>query len=1197
MVELIIIYQYAYLTKKTIKNLKNTYHLQKNMELKNNHNKINLKLKFIVKNIFGCVFIFNIYGYIFAEWNISVVDSEGRLGGHTSIAIDSNDYPHISYSGGGIESGGRGGLIFAKWTGTCWAIESIDSPDTHVAYTSVALDSNGYPNISYYGGLLMQTKYTKYAKWDGTKWIIKIIDTEGTHTSLVLDNNGNPCVSYCHANWLKYARWTGTTWDIQNVDVVIPGGVLFSSLVLDSSARPHISYYDFNAGNLKYARWTGSSWSIEIVDSIGDVGWALSLALDSAGYPHISYLDMTNLDLKYARWTGSNWNVQTVDSEGIVGDYTAIFIDTDDNPHISYWGNDTLKYAKWDGAIWSIQTVDSSPKVCHYTDIVLDSYNNPHISYQDQTNYDIKYARWVTPVPINQPPSPPGLVSPSDGSWTNAQPTLVWNVPADADGDDLHFKVELSSVSDFSAKDVFESNVSTKGFSPVPPVAQGIGQMSYTIQPETFLYDSTTYYWKVAAFDGTVYGGYSGTRSFIVDNKAPSYTISATPDPVTFATDVTITVVASEPLTSIRTFVRQNGQASPTEITMSSTDNITWTGTYTAINNYDGIATIDITGSDNFYTSKSTGSFNVSIGPAGRNLIISDVSDTPDPFDPDIESTNISFNLELRPITVTNSTTTIKIVSSTDELYSTFVLYHSASGLYNVSQLWDGKDATGNYVPDGKYFYVINSTATRTAGVNVSYVTAIEKRGEITVLRQAEFDYASSQISNPENAKITITPNPDGKTASTFGILQGSVGSIYDIQPTSTTFEPSAMLTLFYDEAQLNGIDETTLDIFRYNPDTGNWTALGASVDTVNNKLAVAIDKISIYTIATKNAVFIPTPVAGIDFTKPTFTVYLTIDPEKTDDMRVTALSSEKLLSANAEIIPHGNSPKKAHLSVPLQATAENLWTGKFTKQTGFGDVEKIIISGWDLAGNFGISDGSYTKNIVSSEGGVIKDPITKVEITIAANSLNEATVFSVKKIENRTTLKCGLQTISSYEFKSDKKFDKPVKIKIPYTAEDVNGLNENNLKIAYLNETTNDYEPLESEVDTDAKTVSADVEHFSIYAIVYQQPQMTPEPDTTFTKGEIYAYPNPAKQGVFPKIHIEVGLADKLQINLYNIAGEIVHSVELYEPPSVINDKYVYEYAWNVSDIASGIYIYTIKAKKSGEHDIKAQGKVAIIR
>lgn len=59
---------------------------------------------------------------------------------------------------------------------------------------------------------------------------------------------------------------------------------------------------------------------------------------------------------------------------------------------------------------WSIQTVDSEGNVGYYTSIALDSSDRPHISYYDETNDDLKYARWTpnnevgTPAPDNELP-------------------------------------------------------------------------------------------------------------------------------------------------------------------------------------------------------------------------------------------------------------------------------------------------------------------------------------------------------------------------------------------------------------------------------------------------------------------------------------------------------------------------------------------------------------------------------------------------------------------------------------------------------------------------------------------------------------------------------------------------------------------------------------------------------------------------
>ena len=88
------------------------------------------------------------------------------------------------------------------------------------------------------------------------------------------------------------------------------------------------------------------NWSVSIVDSSGDLGGGTSIAVDYSGNPHISYYDNTNGYLKYAVKTGNTWNISTVDSSGDVGWNTAIAVDYSGNPHISYYDN-TNGYLKY----------------------------------------------------------------------------------------------------------------------------------------------------------------------------------------------------------------------------------------------------------------------------------------------------------------------------------------------------------------------------------------------------------------------------------------------------------------------------------------------------------------------------------------------------------------------------------------------------------------------------------------------------------------------------------------------------------------------------------------------------------------------------------------------------------------------------------------------------------------------------------
>jgi len=297
-----------------------------------------------------------------------------------------------------------------------WVIEVIDNDvwwNIHGGF-SLALDLNGNPHVSYsqFPGPTIgfePPSRLKYAKLTTLGWSIEIVDKGvGIYSSLAIDANNNPYISYNKiADYRKYnlmfAKWTGSEWAVQVVDNLSNIGE--SSLVLDVDGNPHVSYYDETNSALKYARWSDKGWSIEIADDAGDVGRYTSLALDANNNPHISYSDVVNYGVKYAKRAPLGWQIETVENIGdrISGKafpIPSIAIDADGNPHISYqypaWPVSALKYAKRTLSGWQMETVDNVDGALH-SSIALDAESTPHIIYQsDAIDSVLKYARLTT---------------------------------------------------------------------------------------------------------------------------------------------------------------------------------------------------------------------------------------------------------------------------------------------------------------------------------------------------------------------------------------------------------------------------------------------------------------------------------------------------------------------------------------------------------------------------------------------------------------------------------------------------------------------------------------------------------------------------------------------------------------------------------------------------------------------------------
>ena len=106
---------------------------------------------------------------------------------------------------------------------------------------------------------------------------------EGWSSSISLDGNGYPHISYNGS--LKYAYRDDVGWYIQEFgDCCSTGG---SSIALDGDGYPHISYPTFgDFEGLKYTYKDTAGWHIRLVVSeIGDSS-STSLVLDKDEFPH-----------------------------------------------------------------------------------------------------------------------------------------------------------------------------------------------------------------------------------------------------------------------------------------------------------------------------------------------------------------------------------------------------------------------------------------------------------------------------------------------------------------------------------------------------------------------------------------------------------------------------------------------------------------------------------------------------------------------------------------------------------------------------------------------------------------------------------------------------------------------------------------------------------------------------------------------
>lgn len=243
------------------------------------------------------------------QWRIQRVEPTGTIEFTCSVAVASDGTPHLAWYQTRIGGGENFyHLKYAVLKSDIWLARTVDFDGEAGKWSSLVLDDAGRPTLAY---SRFPTSILKLAEWSGKEWRTSVIDSAGLDhveggrgmgNSMVRDAQGTLYVSYYHNEALRFAVRRGDRWVVQSVDSVSPRGGwvgFWSSLALDHQESPQISYED--GGSLKLASWDGKQWHIQLITPGGnDPNRFSSIGIAPDDTIYISYRDPQDGSLKVA---------------------------------------------------------------------------------------------------------------------------------------------------------------------------------------------------------------------------------------------------------------------------------------------------------------------------------------------------------------------------------------------------------------------------------------------------------------------------------------------------------------------------------------------------------------------------------------------------------------------------------------------------------------------------------------------------------------------------------------------------------------------------------------------------------------------------------------------------------------------------------------------------------------------------------
>lgn len=254
-----------------------------------------------------------------SSWERTIVahGSMADAGQFSSLEVDRQGVPHIAYNDGQVLAS----LYYASLNPTSgeWDFSLIDDDGAYTGdagySSSLKIDSTGHPHVAYISDDPWGLRYA--TSQDGTNWTVTKLDEldrmnffSRTYTgiSLALDSRGYPHISYYNQTTsdntqieLRYLSWNGVSWEREIVSTLTKRDFT-TSLVIDSQDVPHIAYCDVASKAVIYATRSPSGvWSTQTVVQGPELLRMPFLALSPAGNPGIAWYDLTSHSVKFAQ--------------------------------------------------------------------------------------------------------------------------------------------------------------------------------------------------------------------------------------------------------------------------------------------------------------------------------------------------------------------------------------------------------------------------------------------------------------------------------------------------------------------------------------------------------------------------------------------------------------------------------------------------------------------------------------------------------------------------------------------------------------------------------------------------------------------------------------------------------------------------------------------------------------------------------